>query len=579
MIVLLFAFLLLMGTAHAESPSLMRADVHAQSPRASDAANEQAQVQKIKKLYDSRQWDAVVRAVAAVPQPPTADLELYRGLALAQLGHLRRAERSFRAGHLRFPHDPRFLEEMAGIAYRQKHFARAAADLRGALKLDSKDSYANDFLGSIYYLEGNLEAALKYWNRVDKPRLTDLTYEPVPHLTPLILDRAFRFSPGAVWTQDRFLTTQAQVAALQEFPNTFYDLQSATDGTYQLIFHGGPPGGWTGMNVPSVLSTLRWLPYQAVVPDFYNVNHKGLNWLSFVRWDAQKRMITTEIAMLIEANPSKRLRLYFDGRNENWDITHTLLPSSPSPSGLNFERAVLGAGVQGIPSWRWQWSLDAEYSYRDFRSLVGIPAQADRFFTRTSGVALQYQLQRPLIRFPERRFTLDGSATGEAGRFFSSPLGRYGRAVVSLLANWFPQATGEDYSTHAQIRAGKTFGQVPFDDLFMLGFDRDNPLWLRGHYGLIHGKKGNAPLGRNFILSNTDVDKIVYRDGIFLLKLGPFVDSGDIYDPSAFFGSREWLTDTGVQATVRVLGRFEVVFGYGKALQSGANAFYSTISK
>jgi hypothetical protein len=129
------------------------------------------------------------------------------------------------------------------------------------------------------------------------------------------------------------------------------------------------------------------------------------------------------------------------------------------------------------------------------------------------------------------------------------------------------------------LRAGRTFGQIPFDDLFMLGFDRDNPLWMRGHNGLVDGKKGNAPLGTSFILSNSQVDKIAYQDGIFLLKLGPFVDTGDIYDRSAFFGSPKWLTDTGVQATVRVLGSFEVILGYGKDLRSGANTFYSTVSR
>ena len=56
---------------------------------------------------------------------------------------------------------------------------------------------------------------------------------------------------------------------------------------------------------------LRGLPYQTVYPEFYNLNDKGLNWLSLVRWDDQKRWISSEIAGPIAQNPEKRFRLYF----------------------------------------------------------------------------------------------------------------------------------------------------------------------------------------------------------------------------------------------------------------------------
>jgi hypothetical protein len=242
-------------------------------------------------------------------------------------------------------------------------------------------------------------------------------------------------------------------------------------------------------------------------------------------------------------------------------------------------RVVTGAEVASIEKWRSGWSVDGEYSYRDFRNPAGIPPQAGEFFTDSSGMDLRGSVHRSLIHFPERRFSLDGSATGEAGRFFSNPLGKYGRMQGSLAANWFPRAVGDDYQTSTMLRAGKTFGQVPFDELFMLGFDRDNDLWMRGHNGLMDGKKGNAPLGRNYVLSNSDVEKVVFHDAFVQVQVGPFLDTGNIYDPSQFFGSPKWLTDTGVQARVKLLGNFAFVLGYGKDLRSGANTFYSMASR
>jgi hypothetical protein len=227
----------------------------------------------------------------------------------------------------------------------------------------------------------------------------------------------------------------------------------------------------------------------------------------------------------------------------------------------------------------WQWDAGAEYSYRKFRNPLGIPAQAAPLFTNGSAIAVRSSVQRFLIRFPEDRFTLDSSATGEIGTFFGGSLNRYARIQGSLQAHWLPESRGNDFETQFGLRAGRTFGNVPFDELFMLGFDRDNDLWMRGHPGLRDGEKGNAPLGRNYILANAETDKIVYRGTFFTVKAGPFLDSGDIYDPSGYFGSSRWLWDTGVQAKIRVLGSFEFVLGYGKDLRSGQNSFFTTVSR
>ena len=124
-----------------------------------------------------------------------------------------------------------------------------------------------------------------------------------------------------------------------------------------------------------------------------------------------------------------------------------------------------------------------------------------------------------------------------------------------------------------KVRAGWTFGQSPFDELFILGVERDNDLWLRAHVGTRDGRKGNAPMGRSYFLSNWEFDKNVYRNSFISLRLGPLLDIGKITDFSVGLGSRKWLWDLGAQAKVRVLGQ-SVAFSYGKDLRSGNNAFY-----
>jgi hypothetical protein len=167
----------------------------------------------------------------------------------------------------------------------------------------------------------------------------------------------------------------------------------------------------------------------------------------------------------------------------------------------------------------------------------------------------------------------------EFGTFFENPLRRYSRAQASLEEQWFPRARGDDYELQAKITAGKTFGRVPFDDLFMLGFERDNDRLLRGHAGLVDGQKGNAPLGRNFILWNAEFDKIAYDSGLVRVRVGPLLDTGRVYDPSGYFGARTWLLDTGLQAKIRILASVEFVLGYGKDLRTGINSFFTTVSR
>jgi hypothetical protein len=72
------------------------------------------------------------------------------------------------------------------------------------------------------------------------------------------------------------------------------------------------------------------------------------------------------------------------------------------------------------------------------------------------------------------------------------------------------------------------------------------------------------------------MDKNVYRGPFFTIKLGPFLDTGAIADPSGLFGSQRWLWDTGAQCKVRVLGRVTVVISYGRDLRGARNVVYAS---
>ena len=533
-------------------------------------------VRVVKALYDGKQWEAVVAETDSTPASP-GDFGLYRGLALAHLERWSEAQKALEASLVRNPRDPRLMIELAGLAYREKNFKEAKDYLRRARQGDGADEYANDLLGSIYFLEGNLEAALEYWNRVKKPQLSDLSFEPQPDLKPILLDRAFAFRRGSIWTRDDFLKTKARLEGLGVFQVRRFDLQAKDDGTFDLIFRGAEKPGWLDSPWVAAAGLASGLPYQTVYAEFPSVNRNGLQWNTAYRWDDQKRRVNSELAAPRKDNPAWRYRFELDWRDENWNLTSTLEPSAPAEAAVNLQKVTARAEIQSMVSGRWAWSTGVSYSFREMRNPLGLPASAEGLFTGGSNVGLEGNVKRSLVRYAERRFTMDARANGQLGTFFSAPLGRYARLCGELDSHWLPQASGDDYETRVRLRTAKTFGNVPFDELYVLGFDRDTDLWMRGHPGLINGQKGEAPLGSGYVLANVDFDKIIYKTPFISLRAGPFLDTGKAYGASGYFGSQDWMWDTGAQLKIRVFGSFEFVLGYGHALRTGRNSFFTTV--
>jgi hypothetical protein len=119
-------------------------------------------------------------------------------------------------------------------------------------------------------------------------------------------------------------------------------------------------------------------------------------------------------------------------------------------------------------------------------------------------------------------------------------------------------------------------GQLPLDELYSTAMERDNDLWLRGHVGTRHGRKGSAPMGTRFVLTQTDVTRRVLRIPFLRVDAGPFFDVANAGGESGL-GSRGWLYDTGAQAVVSTIGGFRVSIVYGRDLRGGNDVFYAAL--
>src|SRR5215468_1618510 len=280
-------------------------------PALSDRATE------IKQLFAEERWEEIVR-VAEVEGERSADINYYYGTALARLGRWDEAKRAFQIGLSQQPGDKRFSLELAGVCFRQKNYAAAADHLRRALRLDPADNYANDFLASVYFLQGNTDAALKYWNRISKPEIEEVRIEPATRVSPALLDHAFTISPAAALDLRELQTTKARVRGLDIFSNYRFDLEARPDEKFDLVFRAHERNsdfkwGW-------LIGLLSGLPYQTINPEFFNIDRRAINSESLIRWDPEKRRLRTNLSGPLFGDPKRRFQFDLDLRDENWDV-------------------------------------------------------------------------------------------------------------------------------------------------------------------------------------------------------------------------------------------------------------------
>lgn len=477
-----------------------------------------------------------------------------RGMDLAKAGQWEQARTAFAEAQSAAPLDKRFPLELAGVEYRLGHNASAVRHLRRALRLDPGDKYGCDFLATLYYLDGNYEAALAYWNRIGKPRIAGVAVDPAPPVREVLLDRALLFAPGETLTVSSFRGTRERLEMSEAFNRFRLDLAARPGEQYDAVIHWAPPWRWS-----AVASALSELPYQAVRVDLRNLAHRAISWDNFLRWDAQKRRAASSVSGPLSGDPKWRWKFFGDARSETWNLG--------AAQDFRLRKAEGGAEIRALVNDRLAWSSTLALATRSFDNA---PALVGGF-----SAAYRTTIDYKLLQVPEKRLTANLSGTSELGRLVSKSGGLFSRSQASLDIHWLPRARGDDYETIARVSSGVATARTPFDELFILGMERDNDLALRGHAGTRDGKKGSAPMGRRFVLTNFEVLKRIYRGSWFTVDAGPTLDSGRVWDALPGPSSDRFLVDAGAELRFRVLGSFAVALSYSRDLRSGKGFFYS----
>jgi tetratricopeptide (TPR) repeat protein len=496
-----------------------------------------------------------------------------QAIALARQQKWTEARDLLREGQRSAPLDPRFPRELAGIAYKLGDLNEAKGQLRFALSLDRNDVYTNDLLAHLFLLDGNVDAALEFWNRIDKPRIRRISIVSPAHMNAALLERSVRFDAGSTLQRDDLDLTRTNLERVAAAPGSYkVRLVPQEEETFDVRIDAvdtSPEGisKWSRF-----VSPLMGLPYQTLAMKF-DSGSSARRLSSLFRWDPNKRRVNLTFSDLVLNNPRLRYTAGVDGRDENWAFQNYYNGLVTPTGALKLRKLEFVGQVDYGVTGRFTWINGTSISYRDYgngtlNGQLFTPGYVLKQFSRAS---------YDLVKDPVRGLSMELSGAVGVGRGFSNGGYVYSRTQAALTTRWVPQGRTEDITVGARAYTGRTFGQAPFDELFMLGMERDNDLWLRGHVGTLDGRKGNAPLGSNYVLWQSEIEKQFYRNEFVRLWIGPVLDIGKISDRPDGFGSRGWLVDTGVQSRIVLLGTKQLIITYGRDLRHGGNVFYTSL--
>lgn len=425
---------------------------------------------------------------------------------------------------------------------------------------------------------GNLPAALQSWNRIGKPRIGELNIDPHLRVHRLLLERAFAFAPHSTLTLRQFETTQKRLQALGIFPTYDIGLSAEPGGSFNAGFHAYEFNHFGNSRTQALLSMLGGLPYETVYPSYFNLHRSAANIESLLRWDAQKRRIWIDYSTPWRALPQWRWNLTTDDRSENWIVRKSFTGYAPQLGALHLNRAVAGIALTSIRSGRTQWTAGAELSDRKFTQVSRGSALTSSLLGSGFQLKPQASLTYRLVDAPAYRLTIDTAAKADLARLWSSRPRLYGKLQGDILLHWLPQAEGDKYEFAQRLRGGGILGQPPFDELYLIGMERDTNLWYRGLIGTRDDRKGSSPLAQRYLLSNTDFFRRLYTNGLISIHAGPLFDLARTASANTSLAPPQWLSSAGAEAKLTILGT-SLLLTYGHDLRTGSNAFYATIVK
>ncbi len=530
-----------------------------------------AQIEEARQAMDRNDNVEAVRILSdALATTPTADVYLMLGTVYERMKDFRREEDILKEGAQRFPQDPGFHNQLADLALENNDREGAKVELHRALDRDPNNSYASDLLATIDMSEGEVQSALRTWNQSGRPLINDILHNYYLSFGSWVVRDAVAFHPSGVLRYSQWKTTESRLLDTDNFTNVGLEIEpTAVPDQYNAVVRTTTK---TNSLADFLFDAAKGLPFEGSFFDLWNIANSGINFNSDYRWGTGRRRQDGQLKIPVPLGGLLELELGNWWRSERWDVSSQIEPALLPFARFDYKATTLRAHVKKIPHYRVELGAGFEYLNRAARGnlpQVYTNSLNTAEFTVDASLRLvdrNYQSRLDLEGFAARRSIIGNTQ-------FSGGTAQLDNRVT----------LSKDTRTYLDwtLTGGTTRGLLPIENYFNLGLDVYSKYPLRAHQLFDHGHYGHGPLGSEFVLSNTDIERRLATLPFFntvnipyiTVKWEAFFDGAKTWDRNHVFLPSKLLLDTGAGIRFETpTNAFNLI--YGRALREGKNVFY-----
>jgi hypothetical protein len=510
--------------------------------------------------FEAGRYDASIDLLSpALEQAPDYDGLVTLGLACGQLQRWTEARRAFERAITLAPARPAAYVERGGLAFLEKDYVRASADLRRGLRYGAADpDYARDLLATALYLGGQSDAALLEWNRLGRPRLERIIVSGLQRTREDLARRELGLADGDLLTLAALRRGRLRLQEWGSFERVTLRPEPRGAGLAALRVDLAERHGLFVTPLDFALTSAVGAIQGRARLRYVNLAGRGVNLGAQVRWQARR----PEIA--------------FDG---DWPRPFGL-PVSLRLSGFRgrqaydldtpFERRSRGFDVivRHVAAARTVVQLDWRGRWRTF-SLARADAAPGRILGLELGLEQRLAETNRLRLDAGLRAFVSGRALGSEHTFT--------RVVATLDGRVFlapSEGQTMERSVWAwRLRTGWGSRRMPLDEAFAPGGSPEMELPLRAHRQLENGALGGTALGRGLWLGNTEWRRRLWNGRAVAVGFVTFYDGARVTGrPGTARGASYHDVGLGLRLAARGGSLVRVDFGHG--LADGQNALF-----
>jgi len=521
-----------------------------------------------------------VRAVnilsAELADRPTVDAYLLLGTAYSNMKEFQKAEDILTEGSKRFSSDARLLNALGDLYLANKDVDAARSALRHALVVDPNNNYASDLLATIAMSEGDVQSALRSWNRTGRPIVDDILHNYYLSFGSWVVRKAVAFHPSGVLRYSEWKTTEARLLETDNFGNVDLEIEPTTipDQYNAIVRTTTKTNDLRGF----AFNLVKGLPFETTYLDVWNIGNSGINFNADYRWQAVRRRIDGQLEIPVPFPGLLHLELGDTWRREHWNLSPNVLPQYLGVARFLYDANILRLHVKHIPHYRFDIGGGLDYFNR---AASGHIPQLDMNSQNVGKFSLESNIRFFDSRY-QNRLHLEGFTAQQ------SILGNITyTGGVAELNNRFTLSRDNRAYMDWTVKGGTAGGNLPVEDYFVLGIDTTrtrNP--LRGHAVSDHGVYGRGPMGTDFVLVNTDVERRIATVPFFntfnipfvTVKWEVFLDGAKTWDRQHIFKEGKLWIDTGAGLRFETPTQsFNLV--YGRSLRDGTAVIMAYVER